>query len=170
MRSLQARLLLLALAGTLAIGSAVPAIAQTGEHAADLAELTAYTLTADTLAQVVQANAEVDAAAAADPDVKKAADGMAITSNDGFPVRTASAQSSAKVVAILQAHGFTPHEFVVASMEWFMAGTAVSMIRAGSPREETLNHPGVNKASVEALENSPDAFDALQKKLATAPH
>ena len=131
---------------------------------ADLAECKAYTFDADSLSRTIVAMGELTAAGKEDADLKKALDGMNMGSSGGtLASMTETFSANSKAVEIAKSHGFEPHEFVVASMELVFTAFVVGDIKNGGDREKDVANPDINKANVELLENSPDAWDSMTK-------
>jgi len=165
MRTLASRTMLLA-ALAMAIAAA-PAHAQTAQEKADAAECIAYNLSANSLARLIAADTELDAASKEDPELKKAWDALNNVGDKSLSEVTAGMATSAKLVAVAGSHGFKPREFVVANIEYFSTGSLVAALKAGADRASILANPDINKTNVELLENTPGAMDYLVKKMSS---
>ena len=140
-------------------------------HRADLVELKSFTLTMELVTRLYRASSAIDRAAATDPALKSTNDKLNSVGDQTFADMTALVQSSPRMIAIVKAHGFTPHGYCVAMFALYQTALISASLPPGTPRGEILAVPGLNPANYDFLRQHRAEIEALQKKSpATTPH
>jgi hypothetical protein len=139
-------------------------------HRADLLELKSFTLSMDIVTRLAHATEAINRIALTDPALKAIVDKLNNIGDQTFADMTALVQSSPRMVAIVKAHGFTPHGYCVAMFALYQTALISASLPSDTPRAQILAVPGLNPANYDFLRKHRAEVEALQKRSPPAPH